>query len=174
MTRIVRAPASRGMTARLRSQRGHTMIEMMVSAFISSVFILAAGTAYLVNQSAYRRNTEKLRLQQTATLALEEMEKKIRSGARAATPSADRITVFDQAGVEITRFRLSNVGPNFRLYEQNAILAQQELITLSFAPNVDTTSIVITLTLEDDSKNRVTMRAAAALRNHPNLRNIDS
>jgi|GEM_PF-2711992 len=164
----------KGVTSALRSQRGHTMIELMVSAFISTVFIMAAGTAYLVNQNAYRRNTEKLRLQQTATLAIEEMQKKIRSGARAATPTPSRITVFDQAGVEITRFRLANSGLNVKLFEQNAVLAQQELITLTFVPNVDTTSVVITLTLEDNFKNRVTMRASAALRNHPNLRNIDS
>jgi len=161
---------ARGVTTALRSQRGHTMIELMVSAFISTVFIMAAGTAYLVNQNAYRRNTEKLRLQQSATLALEEMEKKIRSGARAAMPTTDEIRIFDLAGNEITRFRLSN----FQLLEQNAVLVQQKLTSLNFAPNTDSTSVIITLTLEDNSKNRVTMRAAAALRNHPNLRNIDS
>ncbi len=159
-----------GLTTVLGSQRGHTMIELMVSAFISTVFIMAAGTAYLVNQSAYRRNTEKLRLQQSATLALEEMEKKIRSGARAAMPTTDEIRIFDSVGNEITRFRLSNS----QLLEQGAVLAQQKLTALKFAPNADTTSVIITFTLEDNSKNRVSMRAAAALRNHPSLRNIDS
>jgi hypothetical protein len=125
-----------------------------------------------VNQNSYRRNTEKLRLQQTATLALEEMEKKIRIGARAGIPAANRITIYDQAGVELTRFRLSNIGPNFKLFEQNSVLAQQELITLSFVPNRDTTAIVITLTLEDNYKNRVTMRGSALLRNHLDMRNI--
>jgi len=163
-------------TTPFRSQRGSTMIELMVSAFISTVFILAAGTAYLVNQNAYQRNTEKLHLQQTATLVLEEMEKKIRSGALVLVPagSPNRITVLDRNGVEITRFRLSNVGPNIKIFEKDAVLAQQELITLNFAPNADTTSVIITLVLEDKFKNRVSMKAAAALRNHVNLRNVDS
>jgi Tfp pilus assembly protein PilE len=159
---------------RLRDAAGSTMIEMMVAGFISTVFILAAGTAYLVNQNNYRRNTEKLRLQQTATHAIEIMEKKIRMGTSVVIPvSADRIQVFDLNGNEITRFRLSNLGPNVKLFEQNSVLATQELIQLNFVqPNVKTATVLITLTLEDEFKNKVTLKASAALRNHPNLRNV--
>ena len=77
----------------------------------------------------------------------------------------NRIQVFDQAGTEITRFRLASSGSNVKLFEQNALLAQQELITLAFTVNTDSTVVNIQLTLEDKYKNRVTMRAAAALRN---------
>jgi hypothetical protein len=164
--------AGRRLCRSLGCQRGSTMLEMILAAFISTVFLMAAGIAYLANQNSYRRNTEKLRLQQTATHALEIMERKIRMGTSVVVPSPDRVQVYDRNGVEITRFRLSNLGPNVKLFEQNAVLAQQELIQLTFEPRSNNSTVIITLTLEDAYKNRVTMKASAALRNHPNLRNV--
>ena len=82
------------------NHRGMSMIEMMIALFISTVFMLAAGTAYLVNQKAYRANTEKLRLQQRAAEVLEIMEREIRKGASVTIPNgnSDRIQVFKPDG----------------------------------------------------------------------------
>jgi Tfp pilus assembly protein PilV len=159
---------------RIDNEKGSSIIEMLVSTFIMIIFMLSVGTAYLVNQTSYRRNTEKLQLQQSATYILEEMEKKIRLGSTVLIPVANRLQVFDQNGVEITRFRLSNVGPNIRLFEQNSVIATQELIALTFVLDPTGSAVQITVTLQDKAKNNVTMKASAALRNSVVMRNIQS
>ena len=158
----------------LRSQNGMTMIELMVASFIAVIFMLAAGTGYLVNQKAYRANREKLELQQTASHVMELMERNIRAAATAliANPP-DRIQLFDLNGNEFARFRLNVSGGQAKLFETNALLAKQNLILLTFIPNADTSIVRINLNLEDENKNKVRIQASAALRNHVAMRNVD-
>jgi prepilin-type N-terminal cleavage/methylation domain-containing protein len=157
-----------------RSHSGMTMIELMVASFIAVIFMLAAGTGYLVNQKAYKANREKLELQQTASQVMELMQKNIRAAATATIGNpADRIQLFDLSGNEFARFRLNISGGTAKLFETDALLAQQKLILLSFVPNADTSSVTINLNLEDVNKNRVLINTTAALRNHIKMRNVN-
>jgi prepilin-type N-terminal cleavage/methylation domain-containing protein len=158
-----------------RNQRGMTMIELMVASFIAVIFMLAAGTGYLVNQKAYKANKEKLELQQTASHVMELMERKIRAAASAKLVGspADRIQLYGLDGIEYARFRLNVTGGTAKLFETNALLAKQKLILLTFTPNPDTSIVRISLNLEDVNKNKVKIEASAALRNHPKMRNTD-
>jgi prepilin-type N-terminal cleavage/methylation domain-containing protein len=158
----------------LQNQHGMTMIELMVASFIAVIFMLAAGTGYLVNQKAYKANREKLELQQTASHVMELMERNIRAAATAliANPP-ERIQLFDLNGNEFARFRLNDSGGTAKLFETNALLAKQKLILLSFVPNADTSIVQINLNLEDENKNKVRIQASAALRNHVAMRNVD-
>ncbi len=163
---------SRDFRNNFRNERGTTIVELAVASIIALIFIFAAGTAYIVNQKTYSRNDEKRKLQQTASYVMEIMERKIRSGARAAIANPQRIQVFDKNGNEITRFRLQVTGTTARLFEQNSLIAQQDLIQLSFVPNSDTTEVTIFLEMQDSGKNKVAVKASAALRNHKLLRNV--
>jgi hypothetical protein len=162
------------LTDHRRSESGFSVVEMAVASFIALIFMLTAGSAYLVNQKAYKRNDEKRQLQQTVAQAMEIMERKVRSAAEAtipAPPNNNRITLLDRAGGTITTFRLQTVGSTDRLFEQSALLAQQKLIGLTFVPNSDTTKVIISLNLQDGNYNKVAMRSTATLRNHRKLRN---
>jgi prepilin-type N-terminal cleavage/methylation domain-containing protein len=155
-------------------QRGMTMIELMVASFIAVIFMLAAGTGYLVNQKSYKANREKLELQQTASHVMELMEKNIRAAATAIIGSPpDRIQLYDLNGAEFARFRLNVTGGTAKLFETDALLAKQKLILLSFVPNADTSIVRINLNLEDENKNKVRITSSAALRNHIKMRNVD-
>jgi len=153
---------------------GMTLIEVLVASFIALVFVLAAGTGYLVNQKSFAANREKLELQQQASLVMEIMEKKIREAGRAVIPNPNRLQLYESYSTPInnyyTYFRLAASGSTTKLFEQTTVLARQQLINLQFIPNSDTTVVQIVLNLEDKNKNRVALRASAALRNHPKLR----
>jgi type II secretory pathway pseudopilin PulG len=157
--------------ARGMNQSGMTMIELLVACFISLIFILAAGTGYIVNQKSYAANKEKLELQQNASHVMEIMERRIRESSRVLIKSPpDGIKTFDVLDSLVTSFNLQTSGGETKLREQGTILARQDLITLQFIPNSDGTVVQINLTLQDEQKNKVAIRGSATLRNHPKLR----
>jgi type II secretory pathway component PulJ len=176
-----RDPAGAGQRTRravgrwLRRSGGTTLLELMVACFIALIFTLAAGTAYLVNQKAYRRNQDKLALQQMVTQNMEIMERKIRSAARAGIVSSPaRIRLFDRSGTEITNFKLQNWGVTNKLLEGSQVMAEQSLINLQFIPNADTTVVTVVLELQDAAKNKVALRSSATLRNHLKFAHLGS
>lgn len=160
----------------LRGHRGVTLIELLVASFIALIFTMAAGTAYLVNQDAYRRNEGKLELQRMVTQSMEIMERRIRSAARAAVPNVTppRIELYDRSGASITRFRMQALGATNKLFEGSQLMAEQALINLRFTPNADTSVVTIFLEMRDTSMNRVALQSSATLRNHPKFANIGS
>jgi prepilin-type N-terminal cleavage/methylation domain-containing protein len=162
------------MLIRSLKQNGMTMIELMVACLISLIFILAAGTGYLVNQKSYAANKEKLELQQQASHVMEIMEKNIRESGRVFIKNPPNgIVAFDVDSIQVTSFNVTTSGSVSKLRQGGAVLVRQDLINLQFIPNFDTTVVQINLTLQDEKKNKVAIRGSATLRNHPKLRAFD-
>jgi hypothetical protein len=161
--------------SRLGREDGFSIVEMAVSAVIATIFMLTAGTAYIVNQKSYKANDEKRELQQNVAHIMEMMERQIRGSARAVIPSPpnnNRVELLDTQDQVITRFRLNTVSGIDRIFQDNALLARQKLITLTFVPNHDTSTVTINLNLEDENFNKVAMKSSATLRNHIRMRNV--
>jgi Tfp pilus assembly protein PilW len=165
------------MMAKRLSERGTTVIELLVACVVSIIFIMVAATGYLVNQKAYAANKDKLELQQAASHVMEIMERRIREAYDVDIPAGmnanNRITIKDENGATVTLFRLNANGPEVRLFEVNTELARQDLINLQFIPNSDTTVVQIELNFQDMNLNKVAIRGSAALRNHPKLRYLE-
>jgi prepilin-type N-terminal cleavage/methylation domain-containing protein len=146
---------------------GFTFVELVIAVFLGGIVMMAGGVIYLVNSRSFREGREKAILQQNAAWCLEAIARDARGAARATFPSGSRIVLYDEDGVKIAEWRREVLGDQARLKREAQYMAPQTCSALTFAPgNADTSTVTITLEMEDAAQNRVQLSSQVALRNH--------
>lgn len=78
----------------LKNERGYSLIELTISAFVGSIALLAVFSIYLASTRAFAESDTHAQLQRQGTLALEEMTRQIRSASppAAGVPAITTVT----------------------------------------------------------------------------------
>ncbi|MFO7653333.1 MAG: prepilin-type N-terminal cleavage/methylation domain-containing protein [Candidatus Krumholzibacteriia bacterium] len=153
----------------MKKRAGYTIIELMIASFLALVVVLAMGQLILTNQSSWERGRDKVQLQANATEALEWMARQIRPAFRLEVPDDDQFLAYDMTGATIAHFRLETVGGENRLRDvlNGADLVARNCTRFHVRPDDDTTSVTLTLELENRDEIRVGSVTRAAIRNRP-------
>lgn len=144
---------------------GFTIVELMVSLLISLVVVLALGRIMLVNQASWRQGRDKVTLQQNATEALERMAHSIRAARDLRVVSATQFQTYDASGALEHTYRRYQTNTGLRLQEDGRNLSDQACATFACAANADTTSLTISLQLQNEDGELVTRQTRVTLRN---------
>ncbi len=154
---IARTPAA--------AEKGFTLIEMMVAMSISLIVVLGLGQLILVGQEAFGWGVEKVELQRNVAESMEWMARSVRASNHLLVNGNSDFTTFDEDGNAIHRYLLGTVDSETRLFEDSSNMVEQSCTAFTVTANADTTSLTISLELEDDSGNRVAAMTTATLRN---------
>jgi type II secretory pathway pseudopilin PulG len=156
----------------MRSARGITMLELMVSAFLVIIVLYGAEIVYLNFFSSTRRGTAKLHLQEDATQATEWLVRSFRyadSVSVSGSGSSLLIGTFDKGNPTATDCIYPIMDSYGRLYLAHNNGAGEEVIVSTPMDSLDVRQagrvVRIALRLADTTGNKVTTYAAAGLRN---------
>jgi prepilin-type N-terminal cleavage/methylation domain-containing protein len=144
---------------------GFTIVELMIALFISLIVVLAIGHIMLVNQASWRRGCDKVYLQQNATEALECMAQSIRSARDLRVVSATQFQTYDDVGVLEHTYRRYQTSTGPRLQEDSRNLSEQDCSAFACTANADTTSVTISLQLQNQDGELVTRETRVTQRN---------
>ena len=153
----------------MQKQSGFTLVEMMVASAISLVVVLGLGQLILVGQDAFGWGMGKVELQRNVSEAIEWMARAIRAANSVELTSNSDFSTYDENGNLVHRYSSGTVAGEIRLLEDGGALAEPCCTEFSVTANADTTNLIITLEMEDDSGNRVAAMTSTTLRNR-NLR----
>lgn len=148
-----------------RGRSGYTIVELVVALGISLIVVLALGRVMLVNQSSFRQGRDKVLLQQNASEALERMAHSIRAARELQLVSATEFRTYDASGALVHTYRRQLTAAGQRLLEDGQELSSQHCAALSCAANGDTTSLTISLLLENGDGEQVARQSRITLRN---------
>lgn len=141
------------------------MIEMTIAVFLTFFVVLVMGRVVLQNQRSFGWGRDKVILQQNVTEACEWMARTVRSARTLRVISASEVRAYDETGALIHTFRRFTVNGVPRLQQDGADLVGRKCTRFVVTPDNDTTSITLSVELEDGSGNRVAALTRAALRN---------
>jgi Tfp pilus assembly protein PilV len=145
----------------LRSNKGVTMVELLIAAFVALIVVLAMGRIITTNIRSWNQGRDKAVLQQNVTEALEWMARSIRGARTIEVISSTQFSTYDETGSLVHTYALSGD----RLHEDGSDLVDRKCTSFSVTPDADTTSLVLELELEDDAGMLVAARTRAAARN---------
>ncbi|MBU1699089.1 MAG: hypothetical protein KJ970_17120 [Candidatus Eisenbacteria bacterium] len=143
---------------------GYTAIEMLIASFLGLIIVFALGRLILTNQRSWEWGRDKAVLQQNSTEALEWMARSIRAAGSLSTSSATSFSTHDSSGVLIHTYQLTG-GGDPRIQEDGVNLVDRRCTQFNVVPDSDTTSLSLTLELEDNAGNLVLEMTRARLRN---------
>jgi prepilin-type N-terminal cleavage/methylation domain-containing protein len=147
------------------TDRGYTMIELIIASVIALIVVLAMGKLILVNQSSWEGGRDKAVLQANVTESLEWMARSIRAARTAQVVDVDEFRTYDESGNLAHTYRLVVAGGGNRLQEDGQDLINRNCTQFVVAANADTTSLTLTLELEDKAGDRVAGMSRTTLRN---------
>jgi hypothetical protein len=148
-----------------RSNAGVTLIELTISVFLTLFVVIVMGRVVLQNQRSFGWGRDKVTLQQNVTEACEWMARTVRAARTLDVVSASELRAYDESGTLIHTFRRFTVNGTPRLQQDGAALVDRKCTQFVVTPDSDTTSVTLSLELEDDSGNRVAASTRVALRN---------
>ena len=129
--------------------------------------MMAAGVLYLVNSRSFREGREKAILQQNVAWCMEAISRDVRQAARAGIPSGSRLVLKDADGSTLAEWKLETLNGEPRIKRGNQVMAPEDCSLLGFsAANADTSTVSVTLELEDGAQNKVRLQSRITLRNH--------
>ena len=147
------------------------MIELMISSLLIIVVMYGAGNVYLSFFAAQRRGTAKLRLQEDATQASEQLVRRFRTSDSVAVSGSGtsmKVRTYDKGNAVTTDsfYVTTTSGRNYLLHNSGAgaewvVASSLDSLAVASAGHVAR----LTLRLADTTGNKVTTLAAAALRN---------
>jgi prepilin-type N-terminal cleavage/methylation domain-containing protein len=150
---------------RSANRKGFTMIELMVALFLSLIVIFAIGKILTSSQKAWSWGRDKAVLQANSTEALEWMARSIRAARRLQVVSTSEFRTYDENGALVHTFQRATVGGVGRLQQDGSNLVARTCTAFNVTPDPDTTSLSLTLELQDDSGNKIREVTRAAIRN---------
>ncbi len=148
-----------------KNQFGFTILELMVASMISLIVVIGLGQLILTSQKAWGWGADKVELQRNVAESIEWMARSIRSASSLVVAGSEDFTTYDADGNLLHRYNLGLSGGEKRLLEDNSDLVEQQCMDFVVATNADTTSLTLTLELQDDAGNRVAAMTTATLRN---------
>jgi len=137
---------------------------MLIATFLAFIVVLALGKLILANQQSWEWGRDKVVLQQNTTEALEWMSRSVRAARSLSTSSATSFATHDSSGAVIHTYQLVG-GDDARLQEDGVDLVDRRCLQFDVVPDSDTTSLSLTLELEDNAGSRVLGSTRARLRN---------
>ena len=146
-------------------RKGFTIIEMLVAIFLSLILIFAIGRILTSSQRAWSWGRDKAVLQANSTEALEWMARSVRAARRLQVISGAEFRTYDENGALVHTYKRSIVGGVGRLQQDGSNLVSRACTAFSVVPDPDTTSLSLTLELQDDSGNKIREVTRAAIRN---------
>lgn len=147
------------------TRRGFTMIELMVAIFLSLIVIFAIGKILTSSQRAWAWGRDKVTLQANSAEALEWMARSVRAAQRLRVVSASEFRTYDETGALVHTYRRVLVGGVGRLQQDGTNLVSRTCNAFTVTPDPDTTSLTLTLELQDASGNKLREVTRAAVRN---------
>ena len=133
-----------------RTQRGLTLIELMVSLVIGLVLAIVASSTYLYSKQAYNAVSETSQLEENGRLALNLLARNIQSAGYVAI---DPKSSFPQAPNDI-KIR----GCDFGMSNPKSATSSADLACLSSAPTASTLSASIGIFYDTDAASTATTR----------------
>ena len=146
-------------------QRGVTLIEMMVSIFVSLIVVMALGRVMTMNQRAWSGNRDKSNLQSNSTLVLERMSRSIREARTLQVTGADQFQTRDENDAVLHTYRRVLDTGTWRIQEDGVTIAPAECTVFTVAADADTSSLLLDLELTDASSSSVRSVTRVAKRN---------
>jgi len=146
-------------------ERGFTTMEFLIAGFLAFIVVLALGRVILVNQQSWERGRDKTELQQNATEVLEWMARSVRAARTLNVVSSSEFRTYDETGALVHTYRRVAVSGVNRLQQDGTDLVDRLCTQFVVVPNADTTTVRLTLELEDNSGNRVGAETRASIRN---------
>lgn len=140
------------------------MVELAVAVFLSFFVVLALGQIILTSQRSWEWGRDKAVLQQNATEALEWMSRSVRSAHTLRVVSATEFRTYDENNALVHTFRLATVSGVPKLQQDGNVLAPRKCTLFDVVPDPDTTSVKMTVELEDNTGNRVAALTRSAIR----------
>ena len=104
-------------------------------------------------------------LQQNSTESLEWMSRSIRAAHSIAVIDTSEFRTYDDAGTLLHTYELVNVGGINRLHQDGSNLVDRRVTRFLVVPDDDTTSVTLTLEIEDRAGSRVEAITRTAVRN---------
>ena len=153
------------LTPRRRGRTGFTMIEMVVALFISLIVVAALGKVMLVNSRSWKLGNEKVLLQTNVSDAVDRMSRSIRSARRLQVISATEFRTYDTAGALKHTYRRYQTAGGLRLQEDGLDLTPQACNSFACTANADTTSLTISLQLQNADGELVARQTRITVRN---------
>lgn len=133
----------------LRSQRGLTMMEVIVATIVTGIVLLALVTLYLTSMDAWDRSGARLALQRKADLALERIAEDVRMGSKVEIEAGE---------TEMSIYRTTATGDSLvasyalvgdELRNNHGTVLADHLTSLQFS-STGNTKVTIRLTMLDD------------------------
>jgi hypothetical protein len=142
-----------------RQEKGYTLIEFLIGVFLALIVVLALGRIVLTNQRSWEWGRDKVTLQANTTEALDWMSRSVRAARRLEITSATQFKTYDETGALVHTYQLSSG----KLQQDGADLVARPCTAFTVAG--DTTSVTMTLELQDKSGNKVRATTRASVRN---------
>lgn len=89
--------ARRGLLARLCGERGLTLVELIVGSGLTSLVVLVAGGLIVASQGSVADQIDRSRSNDEVRLAVEQMDREVRSGNLLYEPSATQVRIYTQS-----------------------------------------------------------------------------
>ncbi|MDD5328029.1 MAG: type II secretion system protein [Phycisphaerae bacterium] len=132
-----------------KSQKGFTLLELMIAMMVSAIVILAVGVVLFTGQGFWNEAWKKVNLQRDASYVMLRMSNSIKSATSAQTESAgSALRIFGGSGGDVV---FSKVGPNelrYQIGQQPQTVISDKLEALQF--NVQGNEVTIDLKLKQD------------------------
>jgi hypothetical protein len=144
-----------------------TLLELVIASFLALVVVFAMDRIILNNLRAWGWGRDKAELQANEIEALEWMARSIRAAHHLQVVSTSEFRTYDAAGALLHTYAREIVGGEGRLRQDGADLVARECTAFGVTPDDDTTSLTLTVELEDNSWNRISATTRVAIRNRP-------
>ncbi|MBI5836770.1 MAG: hypothetical protein HZB25_05975 [Candidatus Eisenbacteria bacterium] len=143
---------------------GYTMVELAVALLISFVVVMALGRIVITSQKSWEWGRDKVVLQQNTAEALAWMTRSIRTARSVAVVDTSQFRTYDADGALAHTFRRVSSGGQWRLQQDGADMVARACSRFRVTPNGDTTSLTLTLALQDSARDVVTDMTRVTLR----------
>lgn len=153
------------LTRRDRARAGFTMIEMVVSLFVSLIVVFAIGKLMLVNGTSLRQGRDRILLQQNVSEVLDRVCHSTRAARTLQVVSATQFRTYDADGTLKHTYRKWATASGDRLQEDGRDMSGQACTVFTCTPNADTTSVTLVMKFTNTDGETVDRRTRITVRN---------
>lgn len=140
---------------RERGQAGFTILEMMIAMTIGLFVVIALGRIIVASQESWEWGRDKVVLQQNVQESLAWVTQAVRAASSLSVPDSNQVRTYDSTGALLHTYRRLSVSGVYRLQQDGQNLTPRTCTRFRVLPNADTTSVTLTLELQDNENERV-------------------
>lgn len=156
-------------------QRGLTLIEFMVGAFLVAIVLFAAGSVYVSTEQSFKTGSKKLLAQQEATLLAKGLNRNVRIGSgyrvynvpneSVPADSGNGLAVLDASGTDIYRVEWDNTLETLVDSLGNRVTAMRLQDVMFKRDSTDPQTVRYRFKTNDEAGNLVDIESAVSVRN---------